>query len=582
MCKYFIEKHTNPFKKKQMKNLFTILIILITSNLIFSQNIEIIAKEGKFIKDENLNLIVCNYNITEYDDLTGINSLKIIIDNNSYEFEIIPVNLQFGVEYEVVYQTNSYRLYFSIMPIINIYSDFEIVDEPKILADFILTDTTDADAIESFCGIELRGNYSQSLPKKSYDIELWEDETGAESNKISLLNMRDDDDWILISMYNEPLRIRNVTNHSLWRKIHTPYYIDQEDEAMSGIKTQYVEIAVNNEYLGIYALGEQIDKKQLQLKKYNSSIRGELYKAISWGAPTFSILPAYNNNSRIWGGFEMKYPKEDEITDWENIYNFVDFVINSTNENFENGVADEFIVDNAIDYFIFLNLLRATDNTGKNTYIAKYSDNEPYFYVPWDLDGTYGIIWNGNRENITNDILSNGFYERLLNSNINVFRENLANRWFELRENNALETDSIINSIYNNYYLLLTNGNYDREILKWGNDAIDLSNLEYTNTWINERFNYLDTYFSNITNITSYKQNNCKIYPNPTSGIINLEFANNNIKQISISDLTGKTIIEKVKIQQNEMIDLSNFESGIYIIKIQTDNEIFTTKIIKE
>lgn len=566
-----------------MKHLFTILLILITSNLIFSQNIEIVAEEGKVLKDENLNLIVCNYNITEYDDLTGINSLKILIDNNSYEFEIIPNNLQFGVEYKVVYQTNSYQLYFSIMPLINIYTDFEIVDEPKVLANLVLTDTTDTDAIKSFCGIELRGGYSQSLPKKSYDIELWKDETGIENNKMPLLNMRDDDDWVLFAMYNEPLRIRNVTNHLLWRKIHTPYYIDQEDEAMSGINLQYVEVAVNNEYLGIYALGEQVDKKQLQLKSYNSAIRGELYKGISWGASTFGSLPNYDNYDRFWGGFEMKYPKEDDITEWSNLYNFLDFVINSTTENFENGISDEFVISNAIDYFIFLNLLRATDNTGKNIYIAKYTDNEPYFYVPWDLDGTYGIIWNGNQENVTDDILSNGFYERLLNSNITIFREDLSNRWFELRENNVLETDSIINSIYDNYYLLLTNGNYERETLKWGNNNIDLSNLAYTNTWINERFTYLDTYFNNITNIINYRQNNIyKTYPNPTNGIINFEFVENNIKKLTISDITGKTIIKKVNIQQNEMIDLSNFVNGIYIISIQTDNKIYTTKIVKE
>ena len=41
-------------------------------------------------------------------------------------------------------------------------------------------------------------------------------------------------------------------------------------------------------------------------------------------------------------------------------------------------------------------------------------------------------------------------------------------------------------------------------------------------------------------------------------------------------------MIEKTAIQQNETIDLSSFESGIYIISIQTDKKIFTTKIVKE
>ncbi len=85
-----------------------------------------------------------------------------------------------------------------------------------------------------------------------------------------------------------------------------------------------------------------------------------------------------------------------------------------------------------------------------------------------------------------------------------------------------------------------------------------------------------------FVNIETLQQNGISIYPNPTNGILNFEFANNNIQKLSISDITGKTIIERTEIQQNEMIDLSNFENGIYIIKIQTDNEIFTTKIVKE
>ncbi len=84
------------------------------------------------------------------------------------------------------------------------------------------------------------------------------------------------------------------------------------------------------------------------------------------------------------------------------------------------------------------------------------------------------------------------------------------------------------------------------------------------------------------TNINNLTNNGISIYPNPTKGIINFEFADNNIQQITISDITGKIIIEKSNIQRNKTIDLSNFANGIYIISIQTDNEIFTTKIVKE
>ena len=83
-----------------------------------------------------------------------------------------------------------------------------------------------------------------------------------------------------------------------------------------------------------------------------------------------------------------------------------------------------------------------------------------------------------------------------------------------------------------------------------------------------------------ITN--DYQTNDFTIFPNPTSGKIMLDFTDNNIKQIWIYDLTGKTLVEKSDIQQNEIIDLSGFESGVYIINIKTDKEIFITRIVKK
>ncbi len=140
----------------------------------------------------------------------------------------------------------------------------------------------------------------------------------------------------------------------------------------------------------------------------------------------------------------------------------------------------------------------------------------------------------------------------------------------------------------------LTNGNpipdwllFDEETLTFSGTApneyqvleVIVTVTDGTKTVITYEFTLI---IGEPTNINDLTNNGISIYPNPTNGIVNFDFTNNNIQQIKISDLTGKTIIEKVNIQQNEMIDLSNFESGIYIIKIQTDNEIFTTKIVKE
>jgi len=91
-----------------------------------------------------------------------------------------------------------------------------------------------------------------------------------------------------------------------------------------------------------------------------------------------------------------------------------------------------------------------------------------------------------------------------------------------------------------------------------------------------------DVQVNTFVGIETLQQKGILIYPNPTNGIVNFEFANNNIQQITILDITGKKITERTEINRNEVIDLSGFGNGIYIVKINTDKEIFTTEIIKE
>jgi len=76
------------------------------------------------------------------------------------------------------------------------------------------------------------------------------------------------------------------------------------------------------------------------------------------------------------------------------------------------------------------------------------------------------------------------------------------------------------------------------------------------------------------------------IYPNPTCSKFTIDNEQFTIKNIVITDLTGKTVklFSNFQMKQfsNYEIDLSNFANSIYFIRLQTDKEIFTTKIVKE
>ena len=84
-----------------------------------------------------------------------------------------------------------------------------------------------------------------------------------------------------------------------------------------------------------------------------------------------------------------------------------------------------------------------------------------------------------------------------------------------------------------------------------------------------------------ITGINeTVNSSNIYIYPNPSKKIIKIvsdEISENSF--ISIYDINGKKIISQ-KIDNNN-IDISSLPTGIYLLKLYNDEQILTTRLIK-
>ena len=72
------------------------------------------------------------------------------------------------------------------------------------------------------------------------------------------------------------------------------------------------------------------------------------------------------------------------------------------------------------------------------------------------------------------------------------------------------------------------------------------------------------------------------IYPNPTDGKLKVECGKWNLKHVAVYDIMGRKIIEVTAIENKELVlNVENLHSGLYILKIDTDNERFVRKIVK-
>ena len=540
-----------------MKRLFYLTLMLLASSFLKAQETPVV--EGRFGIDYSKKIIVATGAMPE-----GLKPFKKTLE----------------------FRGETYTYYRSETPLITIVTDGPIVNSPAVHGTITVADANGT-SITMHAGFKIRGTSSQQYDKKSYRVELWADATGQEMADTTFLGMRSDDDWNLEAMTAQPLRLRDKIANELWMEMYTLPYQESEPEALPGIRMEYADVFINNEYMGIYALTERMDRKQLGLRKYNGEIRGVLYKGNGSGAPTFENLPAYDNTSSIWDNYEWVYPNEEEATiDWNHLYSFTNFVMNASDNVFNAQYASQIDKDNLIDYYLFINALKGMDNMGRNIFLARYKKSSTYLYMPWDMDAILGLDTDGNQTNWAGGLMSNGLFDRLAQDcTTNGFVASAKTRYNALR-NTCLNTDHIMQLVQNQYDELLENGAYEREHEAWPDYSVDPSQLTYMNDWLKDRFHYLDMEIMADCGTWEVEEDidsrDAQVFPNPAKDRINIRFAEPCEASIKLYDMTGRLVFVHTANTQAIVIPTQSLCQGVYTLVIQATGKQLVDRVVVE
>ncbi len=89
-----------------------------------------------------------------------------------------------------------------------------------------------------------------------------------------------------------------------------------------------------------------------------------------------------------------------------------------------------------------------------------------------------------------------------------------------------------------------------------------------------------DTTLSSSESIATMNQT-IKVYPNPASNNLTVEFKDNATRDISLSNMKGQVIIQQKNITGSKIIlNTGNIAKGVYLLNITGKNENFSTKIV--
>lgn len=565
---------------------------------------------------------------TSSSDLTAIPFLSFGINNDSRNYRDLPSWLDVPIS----------DFTESNLPIIVIDTDYPtIYSDPKVEATIgiiyngpnqINRLTDPFNEYEGKCGIDIRGESSQSFDKKSYGFETW-DEAGNDLDT-GFLDFPAEEDFILYGPYSD----KSLINNRLAMKL-------ANELGHYASRTRFVEFVLKGEYLGVYVLMEKIkrDNDRIDIAKLGEDeISGDdltggyifrVDKGEYDGWP--SKYPALNDQGGVF--YQYYYPDQNEIRPEQKTYissfvgDFEDAVMSPTYKNNKGKHYTDYIeLRSFVDNFIMNEIAKNVDAYRLSTYFYKDKDSKggKIKCGYWDFNLAYG------NADYCGGVQTDGwqyyqcdhggyplFWDRMLQDTL--FTNALKCRWESLRET-KLHTDAIFE--YIDEFVTELGGAQERNFDRWPIMGVYLwpnswfyaqanshsEVITQQKNWLSERLTWIDqnipgkaqyceiydnfepeiidpkdttTNPTDTTNTLNYQGSipDFNIFPNPAYDYLQI-VSKAEIAQLTITNLSGMIILKTQPASSSYYADLSGLENGVYFIQVKTSTQSYTQRFI--
>jgi spore coat protein CotH len=357
-------------------------------------------------------------------------------------------------------------------------------------------------------------------------------------------------------------------------------------------RTSYAKLYFNGAYWGLYVLAEEPDKNFLEMQYPDKN--GNMYKTdntmLEWEG---SARSSYLDN------FEQKLSQSGD-TSWTDLIHLHD-VINNSGTHFSDSVFNNleltsFLKTMAVDYL--------TDNWdnfighGRNFFLYHSTTSHKFHWIPWD--------YNLSFSNSNIDVLYNAFnggpgslpplWEKIMND------VDLKSRYlhYVCEINNQVFTNAMQDSYIDSIKTIIetpladdpnkffTMAQFNQNI---NNDINDMGEIySGLKSHINARHNSAVSELANLgitnscnlgieDNIEAY----LNIYPNPVTDGITLAMAPELGEScgLEIYNTEGKCVRTVLHAMDQQYIDMSDLNPGIYIVRLTGQGYTYTRKLIK-
>jgi hypothetical protein len=456
--------------------------------------------------------------------------------------------------------------------------------------------------------IGVRGASSSGYPQRPYNLET--QNFFGQNNNVPLLGMPAENDWVLLSNYNDRALLRNALAFDLSRRM-----------GQYAPRVHLCEVLLNGNYRGIYTFGEKIkrDNGRVNIATLNfNEISGDdltggyiLQQNLRGANNSFQSNFSPIDHPGLDVHFLYEYPTAGDIVPEQRAY-IASFIDSLETALYSPAFADPDVgyrryldVPSFITYFLVNELARNNDGFKKSIFYNKDKNSNggklragPVWDFDWAwkniiecdiIHGPNGSGWAHRINDCPTDNNSTGWYIRLLQDS--AFTTELRCT-YEYERMNVL-SDASINAFIDSVGTLVQNAQV-RHFQKWpilgmagpapeqgpfgATYAEDLVRLKQ---WIATRLAWLDDNIPGVCTGVGVADaapiDDLRVYAEAGTGRVN--FVGNwsaGQHQLLIHDMAGREVRRIPIAQGTGIVDLYLDRSGTYVYNLLRDGAVVT------
>ncbi|MGZ7883602.1 CotH kinase family protein [Limosilactobacillus ingluviei] len=326
----------------------------------------------------------------------------------------------------------------------------------------------------------IQGDSSSLYQKKNLKIKCFSD-----SECTKKLKWKPKSSWVANNKFNikanfiDATQARNIVNSHLIRDAISVTSIADNTVADRLYSTQAlgqmdgfpIELYFSNGYYGLMTFNLKKDEVVYALNDDQS-------EAITLETPDSNLDKADDTVD----GKKYATVKEDTASDElkNNFKKFLNFINTASDDDFKAQISSYIDVKSVINLYLFGVFSHEWDFTNKSEVLLTYDNGKSYYMMPYDLDSTWGLYWNGQSlneaDNPTNPYGSTST-NKLLTRIFDNFKQEIKDQWNLLRS--TVWSNKQILSAYRGFITSIPESSYESDLDRWPEiPSKDITNYE--------------------------------------------------------------------------------------------------------